>query len=302
MSDSLSRDLPVSARISGLGFLPDHESGGFRRGGLAFNVSGGWCELQRRESPNGDRLRSDHLGRPGLWRRLGNSPPGRSPASACTAGDSGAKSIVEEVFESPANLLIPSRADDLNGGADEDHLENGAGGHGLESDAGDADVLSLWLAWALATKDGDAPAGWRCPSRPEIEAWIGPGEPLARSGAIIRQGAVVRGENRLALRLPILPVVRTPLPEHRAAWLDALLEDAAERWRMVRIGMPGDAASPLALAEIDFTGAPPALLPDLVRTGVQVLRLVVEWLALPAAFLANGRLPCRALEVCLPRV
>ncbi len=303
-----SWDVDVSSRISALGFRPEPDTGFYRCGDLALHVGGGWCELWRQVRRSGDPSGADHLGRPGLWRRLDGPPTGNPGAAGSPAANPGATRIVEEVFESPASLLIPARRVDPDDdgsadGGDRIHPESdidGSGSHGGTHRDG-ADPLSLWLAWALATKDGEAPDRWRCPPSSEIELWAGSGPPLVRAGAIIRQGMIVSGEHRLALRIPILPRICAPLPEHRAVWLAALLEDAGRRWRMVRIGTPRDAAAPLALAEIDLTGAPAALLPELVRNGVQALRLVVEWLVSPAAFLANGDLPSRALEACLPR-
>ena len=101
-------------------------------------------------------------------------------------------------------------------------------------------------------------------------------------------------EGRLAFDFPIVPKIPPDLSAARKEWLRELLTDGQDRWRLVRIGLAGDSE---VHAEVDLTGAPHEALEELVRVGVDALRLVVSSLVEPADFLVNGADDCRAVEI-----
>ena len=174
---------------------------------------------------------------------------------------------VERVFELPP---LPDVEDDGESSAD--------------------DLLAECRAWAL---DG-VPVGWQPPERDEVESWLPPGGLAIRAGAHARQAALVHEPGRLALTCPILTNIPAGLSAARRGWLRAVLLDGQNRWRLVRVCLTDSAA----LAEIDFSGAPPAIVESLFRTGLGALRWVVAWLVESAAFLADPSVTCRAVEVC----
>jgi hypothetical protein len=159
------------------------------------------------------------------------------------------------------------------------------------------DVLAECKAWALSTAVGRLADGWRPPPREEVESWIPGGGLSLRAETQARQVGLVHEANRLALVCPILPRLPAELPAARRDWLRALLMDGQDRWRMVRIGLTETSA----LAEVDFSGVPPAIGESVFRTGLGALRWVVAWLVESAAFLADTSVACPALEVCPAR-
>ena len=150
------------------------------------------------------------------------------------------------------------------------------------------------FGWAQATSDGGYDREWSPPPREEIERWLPEGALTLQVGSIALQGALIHGDHRLAFDFPIVPRIPEDLPPTRAAWLEELLADGQNRWRMVRIGIDGDSA---AHAQVDLSGAPHETLAPLVRIGVDALRHVVSSLVEPADFLVNGADGCRAVEV-----
>jgi hypothetical protein len=150
------------------------------------------------------------------------------------------------------------------------------------------------LGWALATKDGTVPAGWKTPPPEEI-GLTGCGF-IVETDGLARRGQVIHEPQRLALRVPILHRVDPHLPPWRMAWLSSLFEEAQGRWRMVRIG--ADPASASVAAEVDLSGAPDWLLDSLVTAGRDCLRWAVSWLVSSADLLSDARVESRALQVC----
>lgn len=152
------------------------------------------------------------------------------------------------------------------------------------------------LAWAQATARGEVPDNWAPPPRSEVDAWLTGGALTVAAGAVVRQGELIHRPDRLALRYPVLLRLPSELSPLRRAWLEELLLDAQDRWRLVRVGLAGDAA----WAEVDLTGCPGPLMECLFRAGRDALRWVVGWLAESTAFLADPGATCRAVEVCSP--
>jgi hypothetical protein len=243
-----------------LGFTRARDHDVYRLNGTLFTTRGGWPTLQSSRAVSGaDSLRGQ-IGKPGLWKLV------RSP-------DRG----IIRLFE------MPPRAAEA-----EDPFD------GEEPDRAAADCLT----WAMATSSGKLPEGWQPPARAEVERWVPAGGLTVQAGAVVRQGELIHASDRLAIRFPLLPRVPDELPAGQRAWLYETLRDGQDRWRMVRVGVTGAAGSEAAWAEVDLSGCPVAVLESLFEASLGALRWVVEWLAGPAAFLADPAVACRAVEVC----
>lgn len=240
------------AELTDRGFRPDGAE--YRRNGTTFRPGARWSTLRATKSDNNNPLMG-YLACPGLWKAA-----------------RGAGGEVAPVFEIPEAAFT-------RGGDDED-------GEPVEAARG------VCLDWALATAGGESRAAWAPPPLAEVESWVGIGRLTVQHGPWLRQGELIHRPDRLALRLPLVPAVPEDLAPPRRAWLEEVLADAQDRWRMVRVGLVGSAA----VAEVDLSGCPAALLEGLFRTGLDCLRWVVAWLVASADFLAAGD-PSRALEV-----
>jgi hypothetical protein len=163
------------------------------------------------------------------------------------------------------------------------------------------DSLRACVDWALSTGRGVLPAEWTCPPRELIESSIPDGGLTIQSGPIVRQGELVTAGDRLAIRVPIVPVVAAGLPEPRREWLHRLIGAAHRHWRMVRIGWGGTSERPSIEAEINLSGAPHEVLDRLTPIAVDALRWVVEWLLLPANIVADVRVESGLFDVFLER-
>ncbi len=229
-----------------------------KRDDLDFRARDGWFRIEDRSvRAAGDPL-SASLGRPGLWKAL--------------VGDH--DTVVADVFEIPASVLDAAAA---NEGAGE----------------GRAAIVAAARDWARATRPGGTISGWRAPDREDVEFFLPSGALLARCEGSPRQGGIVREDGRLALVFPVLPRLAADLSSARREWLRALLLDAQNNWRLVRIGV---AATGETLAEVDLTGAPHAIVEPLVVAAADALRCVVEWLEPTVGLLADRTLASRALE------
>jgi hypothetical protein len=161
-------------------------------------------------------------------------------------------------------------------------------------DAEETSSLRACVRWALDTDSGEIPAGWQPPPREEVETWLPVSRLIVQTGPAVRQGELVHSPERLAVRFALVHSIPEELNEGRRAWLEEVLAEAQDRWRMVRVGLTAGSA---ALAEVDFTGCPRAALEVLFPTGLDALRWVVEGLVKVADFLADPPATSRALEV-----
>jgi len=250
------------SELATAGFSRRRNGSGYTRNGFTFMAEENWPVLRSKARPVSTDPLIDRMGTCGLWKCL----------------------TVEErvirMFEFPP-WMITGR-------------ESGT----ILDEAGEITPFETMLAWAFDTFDGDSPpGGWSLPPRDEVDAMI-PGYGLTvQNGSLVRQGEVVREENRLALRFVILPELPEDLPDHRLRWLRRLLIDAQNRWRLVRVGFADGENDTAVHAEVDLTGAPGSLLADLISTALPALRFVVEWVSASAVFLVEGSADCRALEL-----
>lgn len=231
------------------GFLANGE--GYSHAGITFQRQGQWLQLESVSHPA-----PPDLGRPGLWKRIGDGPAG------------------QRVFEFPATAVC---SDDEADWSDEAaHVS-----------------LDAFLVWAMTSaRDGTIP-GWQPPTRPLVESWLPHGVLTVQAGPFVRQGELILAPERWAVRIPILPVVPADLPAVRREWLAAVLGDAQTLWRLVRLGFAGGGGDLAVVAEVDFTGAPPS--ENLFLAGVHGVRHVVAALAETVELLADATIASQAL-------
>lgn len=242
-----------------LGFELAKNRPAFRRGPHTVTAEGEWVVItDEADVSSSDPLRGMH-GHPGLWRITSGPGSGHS----------------RRVFEMAPTFARVGRA-----GASE---EEGA--------------FRELVEWALATSGGTVPRGWTVPQESSIDAWIPPADLTLRAGAHLVKGSVIADADRFAIRFPLPTVPGGTLSPTRSAWLETLLREAQESWRLVRIEVDAEGG---AAAAIDLTGAPHVALERLSRTAVDTLRWVAEWLVPTAAFVADPSRGSRALEARFP--
>jgi hypothetical protein len=270
--DSNEQMLPPGwqSDLAAAGFVRRPRGGLFRRDGVTFRPDRDWPTLTTRVPRGaGDPLR-DALAWPGLWKPVGNDKR------------------TEWVFEVPRMALDGVADEALE--EDETRLGQDDGGPGLRST----------LEWAMASLDRRAPAGWRAPSREQVEALIPPDALTVVQGEHPRQGALTVEPERVAVTVPVLFEVPQDLPGPRRAWLQALLRAGQNTWRMARVGLAPGADGAGVRAEVDLTGAPRSAFAAALRYALQALRRLVQWLLTPAMYLVGSREECRALELVRP--
>jgi hypothetical protein len=261
----------LGRQIAALGF--ECQEGVYRLDGMSLEIRRGWPTLTVvRPDARADPLQG-HLGRPGLWKSVAAGPL------------TGRRALVRRVWELPPSVLQTA-------------WEDPAGGDGEEEPPS---AFLAALSWALATVDGKAPSGWEAPPRDEVEAAIPAGSLTARQGAVLCQGSLVYTPERLALVFPVVRRIPADLPAVRRKWLEAVIVDTQERWRLVRLGVAKMDGGSSMQAEVDLTGAPRPLLEGLTKSSLAALQCVVRWLLRTADFLVDTGVACQALESALSR-
>lgn len=269
---------PLPAHLAGTamdcGFVRDGRF--YRKDGLKLVLSAGWLELSdegdvfqgKDLSPKGPSLAERgrpgeadlsvpaDLGQPGLWKWVWNGEP------------------PHRVFELPVWAVSDPSEDN--------HLDG----------SGPASFCSL-LSWALETRQGRVPAGWRPPDDELVRGWLPKGALTVGARGHLCQGESLLSPERWALRVPILPRLAEDLPEPRRRALAALAADAQRHWAMVRVGLSADTSPAALVAEVDFTGAAHCEL--LFSAGLDVLRHVVAWLAETAAVVGEPSIELESL-------
>jgi hypothetical protein len=252
------------AALGDLGFRRSADGSTFRQNGMAVLPQGKWLTATARASQGEDPL-TGQLGRPGLWKMVTDSGSARRE------------------FHLPLAVL---RGEHLPDGEDQESV----------------DPLEACLAWAMATERDDLPAGWECPPREQVEAWVPEGGLTLQSGPIVRQGTLLCQPDRLALRMSIVGEVSGEVSAARRAWLRAVLVDGQDRWRLVRVGEEGAPGRPSIVAEVDLSGAPWVVLHGLFQISLEALRWTSAWLVQSASLLADARVGCRIWETGPERV
>lgn len=158
----------------------------------------------------------------------------------------------------------------------------------------DGDGFAALARWVLATADGRVDRVWTAPPEEDVQRWVADSALTLQVGSLLRRGSLVRDEHRLSLGFPIVADIPRDLRVARKRWLRELLADAQDHRPLVRIGLAPQVG---ARAEVDFSGAPHAVLEQLVPIGLEAVRLAVASLVEAAEFLVHGADGCRALEV-----
>jgi hypothetical protein len=172
--------------------------------------------------------------------------------------------------------------------------------NGVDEGEAEAATLRSVLSWAVATSRGAVPENWAPVAIEEVKAIIPPGALTFREGTILRQGELVCGPDRLAITFPVVRHIPADLPPLCRRFLENLLLDALNQWRLVRIGLEDGAEGQAAMAEIDLTGIPRGLLEDMVPVSLAALRWVLAWLTRAADFLTDPSAAATVLKG-LPR-
>jgi hypothetical protein len=219
-----------------------------RKDGLTFAANGRWHVLSEDAGEPKEGPLSRGMSQFGLWKWV---PDGALP---------------HRVFEIPAWALSDQPEDDR-----------------LDA-CGPASFAEL-LDWALETRFGRVPAGWLRPEPDLVASWVPRGALTVQADGYARQGELILGPDRWALRMPILPRLAQDLPRPRRDALADLVAQAQRLWAMVRIGVPADIPPASLVAEVDFTGAPQSEF--LFSAGLDVLRHVVSSLVETADVLAD---------------
>lgn len=240
--------------LKAMGFRRSRSGTGFQHNGLAVRPDRRWLTAAAKAGREEDPLWGQ-LGRPGLWKPVSSAPQ------------------VQREFHLPLSVLSAG----------------GSAGEDGEEDEEAPDLLEACVAWASATAIDDLPAGWECPARDEVESWIPQGGLTLQAGRLVRQGSLICQRDRLALRMPIVAELSGELSRSRRGWLEEILLDAQDRWRMVRIGMEGQPEQPGVAAEVDLSGAPPVVLEALFTISLDALRWVASWLVKSAGLVADAR-------------
>ena len=162
---------------------------------------------------------------------------------------------------------------------------------------GETTVLDQCLQWALDAAEQSIPVEWQSPPRAVVESWFEQEQLTVVAGSLLRQGEVICEPDQLAIRFPLVPELPPDLPESRRAWLHALLDEAQDRWHLVRLDVANDDHSSV-VAEVDLTGVPHELAEDLFVISLEALRWVVQWLGETTDWLADATVASELLAVC----
>jgi hypothetical protein len=225
--------------------------------GLRLSVTADWASVWR--EPRADEIDPlAQLDRPGLWKRVTSA---RLPRC---------------VFEVPLCVV------DEVGAACADSDSNG-----------DARFVGLehLIEAAQATKNGRAPTGWTAPADGELAAMVPADLLTVQCAEVASQGRVTRSDDRLAVEFPIATAIPKTLAAPRRKKLAAVLVEANDNWRMVRVGLRDGATAENtldAIAQLDLTGMPHASIEPLLRYGIDALHHAVRWAAASAAALVES--------------
>lgn len=200
------------------------------------------------------------MGKPALWKYV-KTPTGR----------------MRELFEFPLSVAAGTES-----GSDDEIEKAGS-------------PLQAMLAWALDTLNGDQLNGWRSPGYRQVRSMFPAKALTVQCDTDARQGELVRKSQRLAFRFPIVLRIPEDLSEARSYWLRRLLIETQRRWKLVRTGFNSGRIKTAATAEVDLSGAPLEVLPDLVKIALAAIKGAVSWAVPSAAFLIDGAIDSSAL-------
>jgi hypothetical protein len=255
---------PVKAgwenELAAAGFAAGRAGNCYTLNGITLRFMDRWISLES------DALRKTadpltrQMGKPALWKCV-KAPTGH----------------MRQLFEFPLSMVAGSAPDF------DDEIEK------------PVSALQAMLAWALDTLNRERLNGWRPPTCRQVQSMLPDKGLTVQCDADARQGELVCNSQRLAFRFPILLRIPEDLCEARLYWLRRLLIETQSRWKLVRMGFNSDRLKTAALAEVDLSGAPPGVLPDLVKIALAALKGAVAWAVPSAAFLTDGAMDSSAL-------
>ena len=250
----------VEAALETAGF--ERKGKGFRRGDLTFEAKPGWFVLRKPLAPDTDP--NDWLGRPGLWK-----PASLGGKNACL------------VFSFPEIALEQPGLDPL-------------------AAAPEQCPFQACLDWALASENGEEPKNWVAPEADELDAWGGDQALfIVQIADVLRKIELTTGPETLALRLKLESAVSAELPQHRRHWLNRVLAEARDQWRLARTGFEIHGDHVDAVAEVNLTGVPAPCAHRLFLASVDTLRWIASALVPTVEFLASDAAQASsALEIC----
>ena len=240
------------------GFVRGETTDEWSAPGLFLRRAGPWASLVSSAPRQADPL-TEWLGRKGLWKPM-----------------SSAEGVVAafDILCEPGHIGIAGRFDE------------------------DLPAESLVLAqinWGMATRESVPHLDWISPARNELDDIITTDALTMQIGLHLCLGRLLHEPDRLALRFPVVGPIAEDLSCTRRGWLRSILLEANSRWRLVRVGFTGANESDIA-AEVDLTGAPPAILPDLARMGLDALRWVVGYTIETLSILTDANTACCVFE------
>jgi hypothetical protein len=245
------------AAIEAAGFHRARNGHGFCHNGTSLTCDDRWLSLRTLRGATAETLLNG-LGNPGLWK---------------TVALNGGQRVGRE-FHLPMTVL-----DSVRGNADVDDQE------------GD-NPFEACVRWAQTTVARERPRDWTSPPPHQIDTWVQPADLVVQSGSLLTQGKVIHTPDQLAISFPVVNELPAGLSAARRDWLRGVLADAANRWRMVRVGF-NNSQPPAVAVEFDFSGAPAAVLEDLVKAGLDAVRLVTLSILWPVVLLCDLNVPSR---------
>lgn len=247
--------------LAAAGFAAGRAGGCHTSNGIALRFTDRWISLESDALCKTADPLSLQMGKPALWKCI------RTPAGH-----------MRQMFEFPL-WVVASTAPDFD-----DEIEKAVS------------PLQAMLAWALDTLNRERLDGWRPPTCRQVQSMLPAKALTVQCDAVARQGELVCKPQRLAFRFPILLRIPEDLSEARLYWLRRLLAETQNRWKLVRTGFNSGRIRTAALAEVDLSGAPPGVLPDLVNIALAALKGAVAWAVPSAAFLIDGAMDSSALS------
>jgi hypothetical protein len=251
--DSVSKGKWESELLS-IGFSTMQDGHCYTLDGITLRVEEKWIHLETISLPASVDPLIYQMGKPGLWKCVTTK-----------------ENRIRRLFEFP--LSVATTTEHAVG----DEIKNGMS------------PLKEMVSWARTTVNGNRTKSWHPPSHQEMNALIIDQGLTVQCDSHALQGELVCESNCLALRFPIVLGIPHEICESRNYWLRRLLIDAQNRWKMVRVGFSGDHSGKSAQVEVNLTGAPHAVLPDIVSVALAALRAAVAWMVPSAVFLVDER-------------
>ena len=150
--------------------------------------------------------------------------------------------------------------------------------------------------WCGEAGEGNIPEDWSPPCQGELDHILTKDALTIRHNSLLREIKIL-DDKEYVLRLT-LAEIEGELSPRRSEWLDAFLTAASAYWPLVHFGLTPDGRA--AVAEVNFTGAPPEVLETLLQPALDSFRWIVAGLVETAEFIASPESESGVLEDLLP--